>query len=300
MKWVIFILVIIAIVLFIAFRLLIRSVNPERFTTSESIENERKQGTLKGYDELIKKDYIVKSFDGYELHATYIPNDSKKIVIITHGHTATKWSSVKYVMLFRKLGYGAVIYDNRGHGDNIRTYMTLGLKESKDLIAIIEDTKKKLGSDLFIGLHGESMGSAINNMALKYKPKIKFIISDCGYADFMKMGKAYARSEYRLFGGIVNISNWMCKLHYKFDLEDVKPIDLISDNEIPICFIHGDQDTLINKINAETMFKENLGYKEIHIFEGAKHAGSYLKDPDKYYEIVNDFVKKVEKNNREY
>ena len=36
----------------------------------------------------------------------------------------------------------------------------------------------------------------------------------------------------------------------------------------------------------------------IHIFEGAQHAGSYLKNPEKYFEIIKDFVNKVEKNNK--
>jgi len=298
MKWAILLLLFIAIILFIAFRLLKRSVNPERLTTEESIKIEKSHGTLDGYKELEKKEYIIKSHDGYELHATYIPNDSKKIVIITHGHICTRWCSVKYVMLFRKLGYGAVIYDNRGHGENVRTFMTLGLKESKDLLSVIKDTRLKYGKDLFIGLHGESMGSAISNMALEYNPKVKFVVSDCGYADFIKTGKDFALSEYHLFGFFVYLANIMCKLIYKFDLRDVRPIDAISKNEVPICFIHGNQDTLINKINAEFLFQANVGYKEIHIFDGAKHASSYFKNPDKYYEIIKDFVSKVEKNNK--
>ncbi|NLY81245.1 MAG: alpha/beta hydrolase [Clostridiales bacterium] len=294
MIWIVLILLVVLIVFFVAWRLLQLSINPKRFTTLESMEHEKAKGNLEGYDALYKEEYIIKSYDNYELHVTYVPNDSDRFVIITHGHTSTKWSSIKYLMMYRKLGYSAVIYDTRNHGDNKRGYITLGLNESKDLLEVIKDTRSKYGEDIYLGLHGESMGAAISNMVLKYKPEVEFVVSDCGYADFVTLAKTIAKSKYHMAEPIADLGNLLCKMTYKFDLNEAKPIDVIRNNYVPICFIHGDSDSLIDKKNAEMMYKENPGYKELHMFEGAQHAQSYSSDQVKYTKIIDEFLNKVE------
>ncbi|MBK5252910.1 MAG: prolyl oligopeptidase family serine peptidase [Peptostreptococcaceae bacterium] len=294
MSWIILILLLVIIVSLVTWSLLQVAVNPKYFTTLESMKYESIKGNLDGYKELEKEDYIIKSYDNYELHSTYIPNDSNKFVIITHGHQSTRWSSVKYLMIYRKLGYSAVIYDVRSHGENESGYVTLGLRESKDLLEVIKDTRAKYGNSIYIGLHGESMGAAISDMVLEYNPEVKFVVSDCGYSNFMMMARMLAKSKYRIIGVVADLANVICKLVYKFDLNEVKPIDTIRKNYVPICFIHGDSDKFIDKINAEMMCKENPGYKELHIFEEAKHAQSYNSNPQKYMKVIDDFVNKVE------
>jgi pimeloyl-ACP methyl ester carboxylesterase len=116
----------------------------------------------------------------------------------------------------------------------------------------------------------------------------------------MIMAKMIAKSRYHLIGAVAELANALCKKIYKFDLKEIKPIDLIRNNYVPICFIHGGSDKFIDKINAEMMYKENPGYKELHIFDGAKHAQSYNSDHAKYINVINDFVKKVEKSEGTY
>ena len=46
------------------------------------------------------------------------PYDTKKWVIICHGVTENKVNSIKYANVFIKLGFNAVVYDHRRHGES--------------------------------------------------------------------------------------------------------------------------------------------------------------------------------------
>ncbi len=287
--------VLVVLILTVSYLLVRLMSHPKFFTTEQTIEIERGKGFLEGYDELPKEDYIIKSFDGYELHTTLIPYEgSKKVAIISHGHTYSRWGSVKYLMIFRKLGYNAVIYDDRGHGDNAKHPVSMGFRESRDLMAVIADTRERFGEDCIMGLHGESMGTGLTLQALQYHPKVDFIVADCGYSDLMYFTKMFISDGMHLPKFLVDVANLVCRVTCGYWITQVSPITYLADNEIPICFIHGEKDDLINVVNAKRMYEANKGYKELHLFAKAGHAQSYETEPEKYYDVVTKFVRKVE------
>jgi len=64
---------------------------------------------------------------------------------------------------------------------------------------------------------------------------------------------------------------------------------------VPICFIHGEKDLLIPSWMSQKMYEVSQNsLSEIHFFAGARHAGSFRKDPEKYRQIVMAFVEKIE------
>lgn len=249
-----------------------------------------------GYDDFLKTEYTVRAADGYELHALLIPAEkpSNKYIVISHGYTANRYGSVKYVGIYRALGYQCVIYDDRGHGANVPCKCMLGVVESRDLIAVIDDTRRRWGPDITIGLHGESMGSGLQIMALKYHPDVKFIVNDCGYADIANVLRDGLKQIFHLPTWLVYPASVMCRVLYGYYFRQCRPIDMLKENKVPICFMHGEADTFIDKSNSIRMQKETGGYSEIHLFPNAKHAMSYASDPPRYRRIVAEFLAKVD------
>ncbi|MBR1440099.1 MAG: alpha/beta hydrolase, partial [Lachnospiraceae bacterium] len=80
--------------------------------------------------------------------------------------------------------------------------------------------------------------------------------------------------------------------HYSFG--KMRPIDALSENTVPMLFIHGDADQLIPYQNSERMAAKTAGYSEVRLIPGATHAESVLKDPAAYREYVGAFLKKIE------
>jgi len=264
-----------------------------------SVEDARKFESEKGFFRNIEKytinRYTVESFDGYKLNTMMVPADEPgdKFVIISHGYTYNHIGSIKYVNIYHSLGYNCILYDDRGHGENDKFNCTLGINESKDLMAVIDDTYKRYGSGIYLGLHGESMGSGLQIMALKYKPDVRFIVNDCGYASLIDVLSWKVRQQFHLPSWLAYTSSIMCSIFYGYSFTKVRPIDNLKDNKIPICFIHGAEDNFIDKSHSERMHNETSGYSELHLFPGAGHAKSLESDEERYYKVVEGFLNKV-------
>lgn len=245
-----------------------------------------------------QNEYVVKSFDGYELWTGFVQGnpENKKFVILSHGYTSTRYGMYKYVVLWRKMGYNCVVYDNRGHGVNKPDVVSFGWRESKDLMAVIEDTYERYGKDIHIGLHGESMGAGLQLMALSYQPKVDFIVNDCGYSEILPVLSWKVEQAFHLPSWLPKLASPVAKALYGFAFEEVRPIDRLKENEIPICFVHGEEDTFTHNWHSKKMYEANRGYKELHLFAGADHAECVVLDTQRYYKMLEDFVAKVYAN----
>ena len=244
---------------------------------------------------LIINEHMVMTHDGKELWVGFVPGDEKNkhFVILSHGYTSTRYGTYKYTALWRKLGYNCVVYENRGHGVNAAATITFGIEESKDLMEIIEDTYKRYGEDIHIGLHGESMGAGLQLMALKHNPRVDFIVNDCGYSEILPVLRWKVKDSFHLPSCLADLASPFGRLLFGFWFQDVKPIDCLKENEIPICFVHGTSDTFTAHWHSEKMYEANKGYKELHLFDGVDHAACIVKDTERYFKMMQSFVTQV-------
>lgn len=247
------------------------------------------------YDELDHIDYTVKSYDGYELHARLLKSaePTDKYVIISHGYTDNRIGSLKYAKMYLALGYHCVIYDLRGHGLNAPTFTTYGIREGQDIAELVKDTRARYPGITQLGLHGESLGAASTITSLQYKPEVDFVVADCGFSDIDNV----LREGYRNAGAptfLVDVADLGAKLRYHYSIQKIRPIDSLNENEIPILFIHGADDTFILPKNSEDMAQRTKGYSELHFIEGAGHAESMLNQPEEYGRIVEAFLHQFE------
>ena len=167
-----------------------------RQTLEEAIKWQGDHYDISFFSRLQKQEYTVKGYQDYILHVVLCknPKESDKYVILTHGHTDNRYGMLKYMKIYLDLGYNCIIYDLRGHGLNKRVWCSYGLLESRDLVRLIDDTYRRYGKDIYLGLHGESLGSATTITALRHRPDVRFAIADCGFADLETVLTDIARS----------------------------------------------------------------------------------------------------------
>jgi len=248
---------------------------------------ERTPFSLNSDDAVIRGEYIANSKES---------GTPAKVVIIAHGITAAKEADIKYAKLFYDMGYNVIIFDERYFGESTGKYCTLGMKEAEDIKALCDYAKEIFGKDCFLGLHGESMGGAsVLKMLDTYKPD--FVVADCPFSDLEQLIKELAWKKAWVLG---TLSSYTARLigylRYKYDYFKVKPINSVRTTDVPICFIHGDDDQLINPVHSRKMYDYCRNpLSELHLFKGAEHAMSFASDKERYKRIVHDFVKNIEK-----
>ena len=283
-------LIVIVLIAFVTLTLMLPSfvMDAKKQTYEEAFEWQSEHYDTSFYDKLEKTDYTISSYDGYVLHVEFLknPEPTTDYVIITHGYTDNMMGSLKYAWLYLDLGYNCVIYDLRGHGKNEATFTTYGIREADDLICLIDDTRERYPDITSLGLVGESLGSATSVTCLKYKPDVDFVIADCGFSDIENVLKAGTPSF------LVDLADLGSRIRYHYSLKDMRPIDSLDDNTIPVLFIHGADDSLISPDNSERMAERTKGKSEFHLIPGADHAVSIITEPGMYADIVRNFLGK--------
>ncbi|SEK56304.1 alpha/beta hydrolase [Ruminococcus albus] len=263
----------------------------KRQTIDEAMQWQSEHYDTSFYESLEKTDYTVKSFDGYELHVQFLknPTPTDKYMLLSHGYTDNRMGSLKYVPMYLELGYNCIIYDLRGHGENEPTFTTYGIREGKDISELVKDTRSRYSNISRLGLHGESLGAASTVTSMKYHPEVDFAVADCGFSDIDNVLRG-AYKQYHVPVFLVDLADIGARVRYGYALKDMRPVDSLDDNEVPILFIHGADDSFILPKNSEDMAARTKGRSEVHLITGAGHAESVLIDPESYKTYVKDFL----------
>lgn len=242
----------------------------------------------------------VSSKDGTVLAGTYVksPTPSHKTVILLHGLYSNRTMCLPLIPLYRRMGYNALLIDQRGHGESGGAHTMWGLKEMDDMDAWMDWLEQKDPSVL-VGLHGISLGAA---MSLLYSgtdrgQDLAFVVADSSYADLMSLAKEkvydWSGDDRILFSmDLVNpFFQAAMYAHTGHLLCDIEPAEAVRMSAAPTLFLHGGEDRLVPPEAAEILGRASgASRKEIRIFEGAGHAAEFSVNSRAYMEIVQNFI----------
>jgi fermentation-respiration switch protein FrsA (DUF1100 family) len=256
------------------------------------------------YKELEKEEVWIQSEYGYRLSCYVLENEltkqpanRNKIAIFCHGYKASKTASMVYAKILMDLGYTAIVYDHRNHGNSDKKFTSMGYYEKFDLKTIVDWCFKRYGQEIQIITHGESMGSATVLGHLSIDDRVTAAIADCGYSDLGDLLKHQLRNYFHLpYQPFLPIAKVFIKLRGGFKVSEVSPKTGALQSKTPILFIHGDSDDYVPTKMSVDMYEQRTGEKELFLQKDAKHALACVVDYDRYYQVVQDFVTKVEAN----
>lgn len=250
------------------------------------------------YNEVNIEEQFIESVDGLKLKGFLIDEfkESNKYLILIHGYSANHHVHMPFVRMFLKEGFNILLVDERNHGESDGDYPSYGYFESMDIDRWIEFLEKRnKDKKLFLGLHGQSMGGATALICGSRNDKVDFIIDDCGYSSGREVIKSeFGKKRYVPFAPVYAVLKYKIRKRCGFDIDKVLPIVDICRRDVPILFIHGDEDELVPCEMAKEMFRRrNNAMDKLLIVEGAKHMECYGKKKEGYEDMVRDFLKNV-------
>ena len=215
-------------------------------------------------------------------------------VVLLHGYTGSKEMMYGYAYWYWMNGYSVLAPDFRCQGESEGDYIGLGATDSKDLAGWIGLILQR-DPQAEIVLHGLSMGAST---ALLYcgqenvSDNIKAVISDCAFTDAYSMFKEKIGSWFHLPAfPVVDSAELMIRLRAGYDLKETSPLKAVSASSVPTLFIHGEEDRMIPVSMCRELYDAAACEKEIMIVEGAGHAQAADKDPARYFEEVEKFLR---------
>ncbi|WP_338473255.1 alpha/beta hydrolase [Niallia sp. XMNu-256] len=242
---------------------------------------------------LPKKEMTVPSPFGYDLKVILVePHQTNRYMIISHGVTENKVNSIKYMKLFLERGFNVAIYDHRRHGESGGKTTSYGYYEKFDLKAIVHWLKNKKGSDLLLGIHGESMGAAT---MLLYAGSVEdgahFYISDCAFSDFKEQLSYLLKKNIKLPPKLVlPLADTFLRARERYTLHDISPISVVHRIKHPVLFIHSKKDDYILPSMTEALYQKKKGPKKLFLAENGAHAKSFHENKEAYEAAIDAFL----------
>lgn len=245
------------------------------------------------YEQLPKEEVWVTSTDGTRLKSVFItPYPGKPYVIFCHGVTEHKINSVKYMNLFLKRGFNAVIFDHRRHGESEGTITSYGHFEKEDLKAVVDELLRRAGPDARFGIHGESMGAVTLLLyAGTVEDKASFYVADCPFSDFREQVRHQIKRELGFSPPFfMTIAEWAVWLRGRYKLAELSPLEAVEAIQKPVLFIHSKEDDFILPNMTEALFQAKSGPKQLFMAENGGHAQSYNQNSDDYERALDQFL----------
>lgn len=300
MIWISIIIILILVVLSLGVNIgLKETVMSKRKESRQMLEElwSRFGTDYRNYQNIPVEEVIIKSYDGLKLKGYFhrVYKDSKKVVIMNHGYTANHYIDYQFTDIFFEEGYNVLLIDMRSHGESEGKVASYGYNESKDIGSWVRWIKDKIGEDAYIGLHGQSMGAATVMLYGATHPNdIKFVIEDCGFTSAREAIKFQFRKVKIPFWPLYDLIRVKVKRKYKFDFNNISPKDAIVNSDIPVLFIHGDNDKVVPTWMGEALYNEKNGEMDrLYLVQGAGHMEAYSKDKEKYKQVVKEFLDNI-------
>ena len=246
------------------------------------------------------RDIYIDAIDHLRLHATYIPaqTETHRYALCIHGAYDNSESVGIYARHYYDKGLNVLLPDLRGFGKSEGKYVGYGVDDRFDMIEWIYWIIRRDPQARII-LHGVSMGAATTLMVSgEHLPEnVIAAISDSAYTSAEEeFADVYERSENRVLPTkmVVMLARFEILLRAGYDIRDARPVEAVKNAVIPILFMHGDSDKMVNPEMCQRLYDAAECPKEYCMFLGADHVACVTTEPEKYWNKIQHFLEKVQ------
>jgi uncharacterized protein len=149
--------------------------------------------------------------DGIPLQGWWVPaKDPAGTVVLVHGLNRSRIEMIRKVPFLHRLGWNALLFDQRGHGASGGSVRSLGYHEKGDVHAAVRRARERAPGP--VAVWGVSLGAAAATLAAAEDDNVAAVVSDSSYRSL----RDTARHHLRLFRGF----RWYLRVVPSWPLSD--------------------------------------------------------------------------------
>ena len=214
---------------------------------------------------------------------------STPVVLLIHGLGADRSSMVPRAELLKRRGFSSLLIDLQGEGETKGDAITMGFRESKDVIAARDWIRVKAPGQK-IGVIGTSLGGA--SVLLAPQPAgFDAVVLESVYP---RIGRAVENRIRMQLGFLAPVLTPLLlvqlepRLH--ISVSELEPIRGIGKLGAPVLVAAGSKDRHTTLEESQELFDAAASPKSIWIVDGAVHEDLLSFDPKGYEEHVVRFL----------
>jgi pimeloyl-ACP methyl ester carboxylesterase len=223
------------------------------------------------------------SFDGDDAGATS-PPDPRGTVILLHGLYGEGMQLLPHAMRFAAAGYRSVLVDLRAHGASGGRYVTFGVKERRDLAAVLDSLRDRTLLAPPVVLYGASLGGAVALQAAATGAEVDRVVALAAYADARE---AVTSGADALLPGWLDVLVSERRVRAAadraeelagFEFDQASTSALAPRVDVPVLLLHTRGDEVVSFSHAERLHRR-LGCSTLRPVEEGGHM-SLVMDPE--------------------
>ena len=238
------------------------------------------------------------SYDAKRLCGLLVPAENARgTIILFHGwRSGWKLDFSSIMKYYHDKGLNLILVDQRSHGESRGTFITFGVKESRDVVSWVTYAGQMFGPEHPIFLGGISMGASTVLMAAdeEMPENIRGIIADCGFTNAYEEFESVVRRTGRKLPVrfLLALMNVFTKIFAGFGLKDKSTDEAVKYTSYPILFVHGTADSFVPCGMTQRTYEACVSDKELVLVEGAVHGMSYSTDPQRVTAALDAFIER--------
>ncbi|NLE58161.1 MAG: alpha/beta fold hydrolase [Planctomycetes bacterium] len=234
----------------------------------------------------------IPTADGLTLDGWFIPQSgASRTIVICHGAGANKGNFVWFLGSLTRPDYNVVFFDFRAHGSSDGRTTTYGIRERRDVTAVVDWLKRErpAQSQVIVGL-GSSQGAMALALAAAEDERIDAVILDSPFSSPCDLAHYHARRVPVIGPVFVSIILAGMSAQTGTDFFNTSAVEALSRlGSHPVMVIHGDEDIGMPASHPQALYDAAPGPREIWFGPGP-HSNIVTADPRAYEQRVFAFL----------
>jgi alpha-beta hydrolase superfamily lysophospholipase len=239
------------------------------------------------------EDIAVEGEPGIVVRGWVIANDCRcGVVVLLHGSGGHRESMLPRARFLHRAGFGIVAMDMRAHGLSDGTVTTFGGRESRDVRAVIAETRRRFPGQR-LGAIGFSLGGAA--LLLGDTPAdVDALVIEAVYSTIEDTARR--RVGTAMGPVIADVLPWLlyAQMPWRFGVSrsELRPVERIGAVRAPVLVIGGEKDPFSPPDQTRRLFVAAGEPKELWLVPEAVHWDLHLSAPDAYRTRVLGFLER--------
>jgi pimeloyl-ACP methyl ester carboxylesterase len=237
----------------------------------------------------------VNTKDNITLKGWLFKNTSNKLIIMVAGFRQNRINNDYYGVLIAKelidLNYNVLLFDNQATGESGGNHITFGIKESRDLISVVNFAKTKGFEAKNIGIIGDSMGAISLLLVSDQLKDIGAMVVDSPAKNIKNVITNILQNENHISPFFHPGIFFILRYAYQIDVNAIQPALHVA--KVPqrvFLYLHGGLDTSIYPLESKELLAISNPKSKLVIFPNGKHIETYKNDPELYRKTVFPFL----------
>ncbi len=217
------------------------------------------------------------------------------VVIFVHGISSTRTGGgmTELACMLNERGFGALMFDLRGHGMSGAGAMSGGWHERMDVLGAFDYLRGRGVRADRIGVLGLSLGAASAALAAADDPRIRAAVLDCPFArvselidDETELRTPLPRWAARVFKPTAVL---LAKRLYDIEVNAIAPEEGVAKLDYPVMVIVTPDDGRIPPSHGLRVYEAAPDGSELWVVEGVEHCGAFIERREIYADRVSEY-----------